>query len=151
MGPATPAPPGPVNTGQRILAAAEKARVAALGKPYTWSGSTPTGGFDCSGFVTYVFDQVFGSGNPPRMTAEGLYTSNLFQVVTGPAQAGDLIFFSENGKTASHVAIVTGDHRFIGSQSSTGVAYVHLDNPYWRPKILGYRRWRGLPGKLVAR
>jgi cell wall-associated NlpC family hydrolase len=135
---------------QRILTVAEAARVAAANRPYTWGGRTPAG-FDCSGFVTYVFDRVFGTGNPPRMTAEGLYTSTLFVAVSGTPQPGDLIFFSDGGSRATHVAIIAANNRFIGSQSSTGVAYVHLDNPYWRTKVLGYRRWAGVNGKVVSR
>lgn len=135
---------------QRIVAAAEAARAASAGRPYKWGGSTPAG-FDCSGFITYVFDQVFGVGNPPRMTAEGLHNSRLFVQVRDEPKPGDLVFFSDGGTLATHVAIIASGHRFLGSQSSTGVAYVHLDNPYWHPKIIGYRRWAGVAGKLVAR
>ncbi len=134
------------NSTPQILAFAEKTRVAALGRPYKFGGTTLSG-FDCSGFVVYVFDKIFGAGNPPRITAEGLYRSHLFKPITGKPQPGDLIFFSDDGRTASHVAIMANNNQFIGSQSSTGVAYVHLNNPYWRPKILGYRRWAGPPSK----
>ena len=85
------------------------------------------------------------------MTAESIYTSRLFVPITSEPKPGDLIFFSENGKTATHIAIVATANSFIGSQSSTGVAYVHLNNPYWHPKILEYRRWAGVAGKLAAR
>jgi hypothetical protein len=69
-----------------------------------------------------------------------------FPAVAAPARAGDLVFFSAapGGTTASHVAIVVDDTRWIGSQSSTGVAYVTFSNPYWHPRLLSYGRYPGL-------
>jgi cell wall-associated NlpC family hydrolase len=145
----------------QILQFAEEARVAAAGKPYTWGGST-TAGFDCSGFVTYVFNKAYGAGNPPRLTAEGLRTSSFFSPIFGDPAPADVIFFSSDASTASHVAIVVSSEKWIGSQSSTGVAYVSISNPYWKPKILCYRRhitiqtdsvlplWAGTFGSMIA-
>jgi cell wall-associated NlpC family hydrolase len=122
----------------KIVNAAEAARVAAAGKPYAFGGAT-TNGFDCSGFVTYVFNRVFGAGNPSRLTAEGLRNSALFAAVSDKPRQGDLIFFSNTGDTASHVGIVASADHWIGSQSSTGVAYVRMQNTYWKPRFLCYR------------
>jgi cell wall-associated NlpC family hydrolase len=122
----------------KIINAAEAARVAAAGKPYAFGGAT-TDGFDCSGFVTYVFNRVFGAGNPARLTAEGLRNSALFAAISDKPREGDLIFFSNNGETATHVGIVASADQWIGSQSSTGVAYVKAQNPYWKPRFLCYR------------
>lgn len=123
----------------QILNFAEAARAASAGKPYLWQGSD-TDGFDCSGFVTYVFNQAFGPNNPPRLTAEDFRTGSFFETVVTPRPA-DVVFFGRT--TATHVAIIVSAERFIGSQSSTGVAYVKLDNPYWAPKILSYGRHIG--------
>jgi cell wall-associated NlpC family hydrolase len=122
----------------RIVNAAEAARVAAAGKAYSFGGAT-TDGFDCSGFVVYVFNRVFGAGNPARLTAEGLRNSALFTAVSDKLRQGDLIFFSNNGETATHVGIVASAEQWIGSQSSTGVAYVRMQNTYWKPRFLCYR------------
>jgi cell wall-associated NlpC family hydrolase len=126
----------------QILAFAEAARVASSGKPYTWGGSD-TDGFDCSGFVAYVFNKAFGVGNPPRATAEDLRTGPFFDKVTDGPKPADVVFFGST--MATHVAIMVSTERFIGSQSSTGVAYVKFSNPYWAPKILAYGRHTGVP------
>lgn len=123
----------------QILKFAEEARVASADEPYTWGGSD-TDGFDCSGFVAYVFNKAFGTGNPPRVTADDMRRGSFFEK-TGTPRPADVVFFGNT--TATHVAIIASAERFIGSQSSTGVAYVKLDNPYWAPKILSYGRHTG--------
>jgi cell wall-associated NlpC family hydrolase len=127
-----------------VLKIAEEARVAAAGKAYKWNGKTPETGFDCSGFVRYVCNKAFGEGKPPLLSAAQLYESTLFSETTAP-EPRDLIFFAPSGKIPSHVGIViTFGDRWIGSQSSTGVAEVAWSNSYWKPKILGYRRYNDL-------
>jgi cell wall-associated NlpC family hydrolase len=128
---------------QRIVDAAEEARLASAGKSYKVGGSS-TDGFDCSGFVIYVFNKVHGSGFLPRITADGLKNSVIFFEPTGERNPGDLVFFSTSGAVATHVGIVAAADRWIGSQSSTGVAYVKFDNVYWSPKLLCYRRLAAL-------
>lgn len=106
-----------------ILTEAEAARRAAADKPYTYGGST-TEGFDCSGFVVYVFNQAYGTNTLARVTADDLRTGGRFPAVSAPAAAGDLVFFfSEGSRTrATHVGIVASATKWIGSQTSTGVA-----------------------------
>ncbi|MGX9963106.1 C40 family peptidase [Roseomonas sp. F4] len=125
-----------------VLQEAEAARVAANGADYVFGGST-TDGFDCSGFVIYVFNKAYGSNTLARVTANDLRDSNRFSAVTDP-KPGDLVFFSASagGSTASHVGIVVDAERWIGSQSSTGVAYVKFSNSYWKPRILSYGRYK---------
>lgn len=125
-----------------LLQKAEAARVAADGKDYLWGGTT-TDGFDCSGFVMYVFNETYGSNTLARVTAEGLRTGGRFPRVVEAPKPADLIFFSgqSGGETATHVGIVISATRWIGSQSSTGVAYVNFSNSYWRPRILSYGRY----------
>jgi cell wall-associated NlpC family hydrolase len=132
----------PLSDAQRqIVAKAEAVRIAADGNPYLYGGNT-TAGFDCSGFVIYVFNQAYGLNTLARVTADDLRTSGRFRVVTDP-QPADLVFFSQNprGTRAHHVGIVIDASRWIGSQSSTGVAYVDFANSYWRPRILSYGRY----------
>jgi cell wall-associated NlpC family hydrolase len=128
-----------------LLQQAEAARVASEGNPYTFGGQTIEG-FDCSGFVIYVFNQAYGSNTLLRVTAEDLRTEGRFAAVASPGAPCDLIFFSSSAgsSTAAHVGIVVDSTRWIGSQSSTGVAYVSLSNVYWRPRILSYGRYQPL-------
>lgn len=125
-----------------ILLYAESTRAAVAGKPYTWGGST-TAGFDCSGFVIYVFNEAYGSNTLPRVTADALRTNGRFKAVTGAEAPGDLVFFSAaaGGKTASHVGIVVSAEEWIGCQSSTGVAYVKTSNAYWKKRHLAFGRY----------
>lgn len=121
-----------------VLQAAEAARIAAAGKDYLFGGNT-TAGFDCSGFVIYVFNQAYGENTLPDVTADDLRTGGRFPAVAAPGRPGDLVFFSAIGGTrASHVGIVVDADRWIGSQSSTGVAYVSFANPYWKPRLLSF-------------
>ena len=123
---------------------AEKTRVAADGKAYKWGGTT-TEGFDCSGFTIYVFNEVYGPNTIQRVTADDLRTQGYFPAVSeDDAATGDLVFFSQSpgGSTAHHVGIVIDPaNRWIGSQSSTGVAYVKFSSSYWKPRLLSYGRY----------
>ena len=104
-----------------------------MGTPYLWGGTT-TNGFDCSGFTSYVFAKI---GISMPRTAAAQYASST--KVSNP-QPGDLVFFSSGG-SITHVGIYVGNGQFIGSQSSTGVAYTSVSSSYWGPKLVGYGRY----------
>lgn len=104
-----------------------------VGTPYVWGGTTPSG-FDCSGFVQYVFAQH--GINLPRTSSE-MY--EMGTPVSDP-QAGDLVFFSTYEPGVSHVGIYLGNGQFISSTSSSGVQIVSMDNPYWASCYIGARR-----------
>ena len=105
------------------------------GVPYVWGGATPAG-FDCSGFVQYVFGQV--GVNLPR-TADVQYELGR-KVMKTDLQPGDLVFFETYEPGASHDGIYVGDDRFVAANSGTGVAVAALSDPYWSSRYLGARR-----------
>ncbi|WP_110927526.1 C40 family peptidase [Bacillus massiliglaciei] len=105
-----------------------------IGTPYVWGGTT-TSGFDCSGFVNYVFKKSQGI-TLPRTTS--LLYSNTGLKVSSPS-VGDLVFFdTSSSKTGvSHVGIYIGNGQFINASSSKGVSIADLNNSYWKPRYLG--------------
>ncbi|MBL0387784.1 C40 family peptidase [Tumebacillus sp. ITR2] len=105
---------------------------------YKWGGASPSG-FDCSGFVYYMF-QKFGV-NMPRTTASHMYTMG-YRVYKSQLQPGDLVFFAlENPSHISHVGFYLGHNKFISATNSRGVYVYSLSNTYWAPHYMGARRY----------
>ncbi|MEI7025093.1 C40 family peptidase [Paenibacillus sp. y28] len=119
---------------KQLLAAANE----YLGTPYDWGGTSPSTGFDCSGFVYYMFTKL---GVP----ADRLSSGELFQQGTPVDRAdlmpGDLVFFSTNtpGKV-NHVGFYIGNGKFISSTRSAGIAVQPIDSGYWGPRYLGAKQ-----------
>ncbi|GFZ78096.1 hypothetical protein GCM10008018_24420 [Paenibacillus marchantiophytorum] len=105
---------------------------AYMGVPYMWGGTTPRG-FDCSGFVRYVFEAK--GIDLPRTSAE--MHSALSNSVTD-LQVGDLVFFA--AKTVNHVGIYLGNDQFISSTTSRGVTVESLSSSYWSARYVGAKR-----------
>lgn len=120
--PPTAVPPSPI--ASRVVSLAEQ----QLGVPYRYGGADPQG-FDCSGLVTYVFDQL--GVRVPR-TAEQQLTAAA-RVSREQLQPGDLVFF---WLPQAHVGIYVGNGEFIHAPG-TGrtVERTQLDQPYF---ILGF-------------
>ena len=120
-------------------ASADRAAGSALkmvGKPYRYGGSSPAG-FDCSGLVQYSYKQAGVS--LPRSTDELLRTSTPLRGMN--LRRGDLLFFDQDGKKKSHVAIYLGDGRFVHAPSSgKSVRTDRLDSPYWKKHLSEARR-----------
>ena len=101
-----------------------------IGMPYVWGGSTPATGFDCSGYVCWVYSQA-GVAYLPRTTAQGIF--NRCAVISrDEAQPGDLIFFSgtyASGSTVTHLGIYVGNGQMLHAGNPIG--YADIDSPYW--------------------
>ena len=123
------------NYGKKDVARLLNIAMRFGGVPYVWGGATPSG-FDCSGFVQYVFAQI--SVNLPR-TADVQYELGR-KILQSDLQPGDLVFFETYEPGASHDGIYVGDGKFIAANSGTGVAVVSLDDAYWSTRYVGARR-----------
>jgi peptidoglycan DL-endopeptidase LytE len=106
-----------------------------LGKPYVWGGETPQVGFDCSGFIVYLFKKQGIS--LPRTVAT---IWNVGTPVSSPS-VGDIVFFETSRSGPSHAGIYIGNRQFIHSGSSTGVTISSLDSSYWKARYLGAKRY----------
>ena len=119
------------SVGQQIVDYA----LGYIGSPYRYGGSSPDG-FDCSGFVSYVYKNF---GYTLTRSSAGMFRDNGVTVSKSELIAGDLLFFSSNGgRSVTHVGIYIGDDEFVhSSTSSTGVLISRLDSAYY------LRVWHG--------
>ena len=106
-----------------------------MGTPYKWGGTTPSG-FDCSGYVQYVFKEMGIS--IPRDTSSQWKTGTA--VSKANLKVGDLVFFNTY-RTASHNGFYIGNNKFIHSSTSQGVMISSINDPYyWGSRYVGARR-----------
>lgn len=128
-----------------MSALSESARVVRLARslvttPYRYSGSDPSG-FDCSGLITYVFDQV---GRQLPRTAQSQASAGHW-VAPDELASGDLVFFGDDRNKPHHVGLVVSDPgeplTMVHSSSSRGVIETEiLSNSYWLPRLSFGRR-----------
>ena len=126
------ASPAGTSDGYSISATA----LGLRGSPYRNGGHDPSG-FDCSGFVKYVFEQhgVAMPRDTRRQWDQGQ------EVDPAGLEPGDLVFFSTVAPGASHVGIVVGGDQFVHAPSESGVVRVeHLSAQYWASRFVGARR-----------
>ena len=105
---------------------------------YRRGGRVPATGFDCSGFVHYVFAQALGIDLPTNSV--GQFHAGI-KIARNEMKAGDLVFFRIHGKHISHVGIYLDHGRFIHSPT-TGerVRVDRLDEHYWARRFAGAKR-----------
>ena len=110
-----------------------------FGMEYVWGGSSPSTGFDCSGYVSWVINHCGNGWNVGRQTANGLL-SCCTKVSSGEAKPGDLIFFQGTYDTsgASHVGIYVGNGMMI--HCGNPIQYTSINTSYWRAHFLCYGR-----------
>ncbi|WP_083632286.1 C40 family peptidase [Domibacillus antri] len=108
-----------------------------MGVKYVFGGTTPSG-FDCSGFVQYIFKNAAGI-SLPRTTDEQYKVGTA--VAKSDLQPGDLIFYANTYKPGiSHVGVYAGGNMVLNATSSQGIDLVSMNHSYWGPKYAGAKR-----------
>jgi murein DD-endopeptidase / murein LD-carboxypeptidase len=125
--------------------------MSLIGTRYRFGGSSE-GGFDCSGFIGYLFREEAGM-NLPRSTRE-MINVDAPLVARNKLQPGDLLFFATNGRRGrvSHAGIYLGDDQFIHSSSrrSGGVRVDSLGDTYWSKTFIEAKRALAMAPTVVT-
>lgn len=127
--------------------------MSLIGTRYRFGGTSQASGFDCSGFIGYLFREEAGM-NLPRSTRE-MIKVDAPKVARNKLKPGDLLFFSTNGRgRVSHAGIYLGDNQFIHSSSrrSGGVRIDNLGDRYWSKTFIEAKRALAMaPASNIAR
>lgn len=127
----------PQNPSTPVQQEVVQTAVSLLGTPYRFGGMTPDG-FDCSGFVNYVFRQAVGM-TLPRESVEMVRVGK--PVSSKNLIAADLVYFKIERQKFLHVGIYIGGGMFIHAPSSRGKVNVQsLELDYWKKRYFGARR-----------
>jgi cell wall-associated NlpC family hydrolase len=130
---APPAAPAEPESPNEVIQTA----LTFIGTPYRNGGSDPSG-FDCSGFVQYVFAQ-HGTPLPREVRTQYQHGQT---IDLDDVKPGDLVFFETVSRGASHVGIAVGNGRFVHAPSSRGVVRVEpYTASYWARRFVGARRF----------
>ena len=108
-----------------------------VGTPYVWGGSTPETGFDCSGYVCWVYNQA--GYDVGRTTANGLWQKSQ-HISEAEAKPGDLVFFKGTYDTPgmSHVGIYLGNGKMVSAGDP--IKYADIHSSYWQQYLAGFGR-----------
>lgn len=104
-----------------------------IGIPYKFGGIKKDG-FDCSGFTQYIYKSL--KKDIPR-TASKQYESSS-KISKNKANPGDLVFFSNDGKKVTHVAIYAGGDKILHASTSKGVKIGKINDGYWNKRLIGF-------------
>jgi len=134
---------GPASEGSDLRQALVDLAMKLRDVRYVRGGHSPSTGFDCSGFVRYVFAHAIGLHLPANSARQFLAG---IKVKRDDMQPGDLVFFHTRGKKRiSHVGIYLDNGRFIHSPSAgKSVEVSSLDEAYWSKRFAGARRPEGI-------
>jgi cell wall-associated NlpC family hydrolase len=117
--------------------------LSLTGVRYQYGGKTPESGFDCSGFVHYVFKQATSLTLPHSTLAISQIGVSVPQAELKP---GDLVFFNTLKSAFSHVGIYVGNNRFIHSPSAGGKVRIEsMREGYWAKRFNGAQRIEATP------
>ena len=118
-----------LSQGRSIVSEASK----YMGIPYRWGGTSPQTGFDCSGFVQFIFRHTLNI-KLPRMPVD---MSRLgLRINREELAPGDLVFFNTRGGKFTHVGIYVNDSQFIHSpMPGTRVTVSRMDSAYYRHRF----------------
>ena len=109
-----------------------------LGVPYKLGGTSEEKGFDCSGFVRYMYEKSVGLVLPRRAEDQAKATEEISRSELKP---GDLVFFNTLKRTFSHVGIYVGDGKFIHApRPGKAVRVDDMREAYWQKRFNGARR-----------
>ena len=108
-----------------------------VGTPYVWGGSTPETGFDCSGYVCWVYNQ--NGYDVGRTTANGLWQKSQ-HISEAEAKPGDLVFFKGTYDTPgmSHTGIYLGNGMMVSAGDP--IKYANIHSSYWEKHLAGFGR-----------
>ena len=108
-----------------------------VGTPYVWGGSTPETGFDCSGYVCWVYNQ--NGYDVGRTTANGLW-NKCQHISEAEAKPGDLVFFKGTYDTPgmSHTGIYLGNGMMVSAGDP--IKYANIHSSYWEKHLAGFGR-----------
>lgn len=109
-----------------------------LGVAYRFGGTSPSTGFDCSGFMQHIFRKAFAV-NLPRTSAQQAQVGT--HVSRANLQPGDMVFFRTSGRRISHVGMYVGNNRFIHSpRTGKRIEITNLGSKYWSARYATARR-----------
>ena len=109
-----------------------------LGVPYKSGGTSEEKGFDCSGFVRYMYEKSVGLVLPRRAEEQAKVTEEISRSELKP---GDLVFFNTLKRTFSHVGIYVGEGKFIHApRPGKAVRVDDMREAYWQQRFNGARR-----------
>ncbi len=139
-----PSEPAPARAGYVAVAGADDTREVALmalsllDRKYRFGGRNPDSGLDCSGMVSWIFEQAAGLRLPHNAAEIARITR---PIPRDALQPGDLVFFNTQDRPKSHVGIYIGEGRFVHAPSERGkvVKVEEMDNRYFAARFDGAR------------